>query len=198
MLLPARVVWEIALPSSTPAGPLGNTFPPCTYFQILKIFLSCPYITSVGATKAINNSYEVVAYDPAGDPFPSAFASGGGFSNIFPIPDYQADAVARFAPLFAPKCLISPTNMFLATLPTTPLPTLPIMVVFSAKMAVSSTGLAADSPTSPLSVTTFPSGFRASLILRQVPLPPHRSLHLSSTVSLMSVSQLENLGLWDF
>ena len=44
----------------------------------------CPYVTSVGATKGINP--EVVAFDPRND-----FASGGGFSNYFPRPNYQND-----------------------------------------------------------------------------------------------------------
>ena len=43
---------------------------------------SCPYVTSVGATKNFNP--EVAAYDERND-----FASGGGFSNYFPRPDYQ-------------------------------------------------------------------------------------------------------------
>ena len=42
----------------------------------------CPYVTSVGATKNFNP--EVAAYDERND-----FASGGGFSNYFPRPDYQ-------------------------------------------------------------------------------------------------------------
>lgn len=61
---------------------------------------SCPYITSVGATKIPANRSvsdpEVAANDPAGHPYSSAYATGGGFSNIFGIPDYQADAVANY------------------------------------------------------------------------------------------------------
>ncbi|KAH8705213.1 putative protease S8 tripeptidyl peptidase I [Talaromyces proteolyticus] len=61
---------------------------------------SCPYITSVGATKLPENRTvtdpEVAANDPAGHPYSSAYATGGGFSNIFGIPDYQADAVANY------------------------------------------------------------------------------------------------------
>lgn len=55
---------------------------------------TCPYITSVGATqvKALTNvtttspemACETVIY------------SGGGFSNVFPIPDYQAAAVSSY------------------------------------------------------------------------------------------------------
>jgi tripeptidyl-peptidase I len=60
--------------------------------------ISCPYVTSVGATKIPANgsiTTEVVANDPAGDPYTTAWASGGGFSNVFGIPDYQAEALAK-------------------------------------------------------------------------------------------------------
>lgn len=39
---------------------------------------------------------ESAVNDPAGHPYHSAFSSGGGFSNIFPVPDYQKSAVATF------------------------------------------------------------------------------------------------------
>ncbi|KAI0449647.1 peptidase S8/S53 domain-containing protein [Xylaria acuta] len=52
---------------------------------------SCPWITSVGGSALpVNGSVgdrEVVAYD---------FSPGGGFSNLFPLPDYQAAAVASY------------------------------------------------------------------------------------------------------
>ncbi|KAB8072615.1 peptidase S8/S53 domain-containing protein [Aspergillus leporis] len=58
---------------------------------------SCPYITNVGATKVYPghtiSEPESAVYDPAGL---YSYASGGGFSNIYPIPDYQADAVASY------------------------------------------------------------------------------------------------------
>ncbi|PYI00305.1 aorsin [Aspergillus sclerotiicarbonarius CBS 121057] len=61
---------------------------------------NCPYITNVGATKLYPNHTiadgESAAYDPAGHPYSVAFASGGGFSNIYDIPDYQAAAVAEY------------------------------------------------------------------------------------------------------
>lgn len=49
----------------------------------------CPFVTSVGATKGF--APEVAAFDPA-----NGFASGGGFSNYFGRPDYQAGAVDRY------------------------------------------------------------------------------------------------------
>ena len=50
---------------------------------------SCPFITSVGAT--VGFAPEKVAYDPA-----NGFVSGGGFSNYFKQPKYQASAVAGY------------------------------------------------------------------------------------------------------
>jgi tripeptidyl-peptidase-1 len=47
---------------------------------------TCPFITSVGATKLIP---EVVAID-------GSFASGGGFSRYFPRPKYQDNAVQKY------------------------------------------------------------------------------------------------------
>jgi tripeptidyl-peptidase-1 len=49
----------------------------------------CPYVTSVGGTKDFNP--EVAAYDPR-----NKFSSGGGFSNYFPVPDYQKAVVAEY------------------------------------------------------------------------------------------------------
>ncbi|KAJ7727170.1 putative alkaline serine protease AorO [Mycena olivaceomarginata] len=50
---------------------------------------NCPYVTSVGATtlasKALDSEVAV-----------KRFGSGGGFSNIYPIPEYQAAAVATY------------------------------------------------------------------------------------------------------
>ncbi|RAL08475.1 S53 family peptidase [Aspergillus homomorphus CBS 101889] len=61
---------------------------------------SCPWITNVGATKLYPGHTvadgESAAYDPPGSPYRVAYASGGGFSNIYPIPDYQSKAVAEY------------------------------------------------------------------------------------------------------
>ncbi|KAE8354948.1 peptidase S8/S53 domain-containing protein [Aspergillus coremiiformis] len=58
---------------------------------------SCPYVTNVGATTVLPG-HSVT--DPEGTPNDyglfSTYSSGGGFSNIYPIPDYQADAVATY------------------------------------------------------------------------------------------------------
>ncbi|GKZ77719.1 hypothetical protein AnigIFM56816_000500 [Aspergillus niger] len=61
---------------------------------------SCPWVTNVGATKLYPGKTiadgESAVVDPAGHPYSVAFSSGGGFSNIYTIPDYQAEAVAEY------------------------------------------------------------------------------------------------------
>lgn len=42
------------------------------------------------------NDTESAVYDPAGFPYSVNYSSGGGFSNIYPIPDYQQKMVATF------------------------------------------------------------------------------------------------------
>jgi tripeptidyl-peptidase-1 len=58
------------------------------------------YVTNVGATKVYPGKTvfepESAVYDPAGYPYHVNYSSGGGFSNVYPIPDYQASAVATF------------------------------------------------------------------------------------------------------
>ncbi|KAF7198229.1 Aorsin, partial [Pseudocercospora fuligena] len=74
-------------------GPEGNVFNP-TWPN------TCPYVTNVGATKVYPGytvyDPESAVYDPAGHPYSVNFSSGGGFSNIYPIPDYQKSAVATY------------------------------------------------------------------------------------------------------
>ncbi|KAK0254176.1 hypothetical protein LTS09_010897 [Friedmanniomyces endolithicus] len=61
---------------------------------------SCPWLTNVGATKVYPGRTvfepESAVVDPPGHPYHSAFSSSGGFSNIFPIPDYQTSAIAGY------------------------------------------------------------------------------------------------------
>ncbi|KAI9689385.1 MAG: hypothetical protein M1822_010036 [Bathelium mastoideum] len=66
---------------------------------------NCPYITAVGATFLKNNSIsggEVAVADP--DPANQFldFYSGGGFSNVFELPSYQADAVNNYVKNYSP------------------------------------------------------------------------------------------------
>ena len=50
---------------------------------------TCPYVTTVGATRNIDP--EVVAWDEK-----NGFVTGGGFSNYFTRPSYQAQAVSTY------------------------------------------------------------------------------------------------------
>ena len=50
---------------------------------------SCPYVTTVGATKNVNP--EIVAVDAS-----NGFVSGGGFSNYFARPSYQDTVVSKY------------------------------------------------------------------------------------------------------
>ncbi|PSK33926.1 Protease KEX1 [Elsinoe australis] len=58
--------------------------------------VNCPYITAVGATTL--NGADVAS----GERAVSSFGSGGGFSNIFEAPAYQADVVAAFQSQYGP------------------------------------------------------------------------------------------------
>ena len=53
---------------------------------------TCPYITSVGATQIVPGA-SVTAPEEACE---TVIFSGGGFSNVFPLPDYQAAAVKSY------------------------------------------------------------------------------------------------------
>ncbi|KAB8304299.1 hypothetical protein EYC80_003711 [Monilinia laxa] len=53
---------------------------------------TCPYITAVGATQVKPNA-TVTQPEEAAE---SVIYSGGGFSNVFPIPDYQKEAVGTY------------------------------------------------------------------------------------------------------
>lgn len=68
----------------------------CIEFQV-DFPASCPYVTAVGATSIPSGgtyqSKEVAVTD---------FPSGGGFSNYWPIPNYQQSAVAAYYASHAP------------------------------------------------------------------------------------------------
>jgi tripeptidyl-peptidase I len=55
---------------------------------------TCPYVTSVGATQVMHD-YSVTATKPEAA-CETVIYSGGGFSNVFPMPAYQADAVGFY------------------------------------------------------------------------------------------------------
>ncbi|KAI0261740.1 family S53 protease [Gloeopeniophorella convolvens] len=68
--------------SSGDGGVSGGQASSCTTF-VPTFPSTCEFITSVGSTANV-------------DPEVAADFSSGGFSNLFPIPDYQADAVASY------------------------------------------------------------------------------------------------------
>jgi tripeptidyl-peptidase-1 len=53
---------------------------------------TCPYVTAVGATQIRPNA-SVTQPEEAAE---SVIHSGGGFSNVFDMPSYQADALATY------------------------------------------------------------------------------------------------------
>ena len=60
---------------------------------------TCPYITSVGATQIVPGA-AITAEEEACQ---SVIYSGGGFSNNFPLPSWQASAVAAYYKDFKPS-----------------------------------------------------------------------------------------------
>ncbi|KAB5560031.1 Pro-kumamolisin [Coniochaeta sp. 2T2.1] len=59
---------------------------------------TCPYVTSVGATQILNGS-SVRSPESACQ---NVIFSGGGFSNVFPLPEYQRRAMETYYAGFAP------------------------------------------------------------------------------------------------
>ncbi|KAF2232132.1 subtilisin-like protein [Viridothelium virens] len=67
--------------------------------------VNCPYVTAVGATFLKNSSIaggEVAVADPDPSNQFLDFYSGGGFSNVFELPSYQADAVNNYLKNYNP------------------------------------------------------------------------------------------------
>jgi len=59
---------------------------------------TCPYMTSVGATQVKINA---TVYEPE-EACETVIYSGGGFSNVFPMPSYQAGAVKEYYANYPP------------------------------------------------------------------------------------------------
>lgn len=53
---------------------------------------SCPYVTSIGATQIVPGA-SVTQPEEACQ---TVISSGGGFSNLFPVPDYQSQPVKKY------------------------------------------------------------------------------------------------------
>ncbi|KAG9915452.1 aorsin, partial [Aureobasidium melanogenum] len=56
---------------------------------------SCPWLTNVGGTKIYPGQTVYEPESAVNDP-ESGYSSGGGFSNLFDIPDYQASAIKTY------------------------------------------------------------------------------------------------------
>ncbi|CZT06100.1 related to serine protease [Rhynchosporium graminicola] len=69
---------------------------------------NCPYITNVGATKVYpghtvwDPEPESACNDLKDAPYSTAYSSGGGFSNFYPAPDYQKNALQSYFEKHAP------------------------------------------------------------------------------------------------
>ncbi|GAB7357268.1 hypothetical protein MBLNU459_g8240t2 [Dothideomycetes sp. NU459] len=66
---------------------------------------TCPYILSVGATQVKNNTNVIEALATGTQPeeaCETVIYSGGGFSNVFPLPSYQAAAVKNWFAKYPP------------------------------------------------------------------------------------------------
>lgn len=79
---------------------------------------TCPYITSVGATQIVPDT--TIGPTPSNGTSPeqacaTVISSGGGFSNVFGIPDYQRDAISSYFQNHAPPFSSSQFNDSQAT-----------------------------------------------------------------------------------
>ncbi|KAH8897407.1 subtilisin-like protein [Thozetella sp. PMI_491] len=59
---------------------------------------TCPYILTVGSTELnrFDTSIPATPYEKLDEVATTSFPSGGGFSNVFPMPDFQKDAVSAY------------------------------------------------------------------------------------------------------
>jgi tripeptidyl-peptidase-1 len=79
------------------ASPNGTIFNPGA-------FVDCPYVTAVGSTFLPQGANVQADAEIA----TTRFGSGGGFSNFFTVPDYQAGAVANYLEIH--QSLLDPTS----------------------------------------------------------------------------------------
>jgi tripeptidyl-peptidase-1 len=101
--------------SSGDSGVGGDT----CYGESGKIFevdfaSSCPYVLSVGSTEwdRFQNSTPPTPYKKLKEVATARFPSGGGFSNVFPIPFYQLGAVTGYLLEFGSKLGFKPYTQF--------------------------------------------------------------------------------------
>ncbi|KAK3071726.1 hypothetical protein LTR53_008121 [Teratosphaeriaceae sp. CCFEE 6253] len=85
---------------ATPSGAVNTTYNNGTTGRFNPSFPgTCPYVTAVGATQVKNNTDIKKALATGTQPeeaCETVIYSGGGFSNVFPLPSYQASAVKGF------------------------------------------------------------------------------------------------------
>lgn len=82
------------LASSGDSGPLASTTGAHANPIDAQFPAACPWVLAVGATA---NPFDETALTPASTGSPNVtFTSGGGFSNIYPRPAYQKDAVGQY------------------------------------------------------------------------------------------------------
>lgn len=85
----------------------GDTGVGCFFGKFAPTFpASCPYVTAVGGTQIPQNG-SVTDKEVAARNISSGYASGGGFSNLFPIQEYQEHAVAAYFTDHAPRYITS-------------------------------------------------------------------------------------------
>lgn len=101
--------------SSGDSGVGGDT----CYGESGKIFevdfaSSCPYVLSVGSTEwdRFHSSTPPTPYQKLKEVATARFPSGGGFSNVFPIPFYQLGAVTGYLLEFGSKLGFTPYTQF--------------------------------------------------------------------------------------
>lgn len=62
---------------------------------------SCPYVTSIGGTEVKNHTNILVAENPE-VACEKVIKTGGGFSNVFPLPNYQAESMGYYFDNYCP------------------------------------------------------------------------------------------------
>lgn len=77
---------------------------------------TCPYVLSVGSTEwdRFNSSIPPTPGKKLNEVATQRFPSGGGFSNVFPVPSYQSKAVSTYLEQTGPKLGFSSYDQFVA------------------------------------------------------------------------------------
>jgi len=75
---------------------------------------TCPYVLSVGSTEwnRFSNSTPARPYERLNEVATARFPSGGGFSNVFPMPAYQASHVNKYVDTVGKTLSFTPYSQF--------------------------------------------------------------------------------------